>query len=137
LHLWRLAIKPGRPIGFGQVGGAAFIGLPGNPVALVVTFLRVARPVIVRLAGGVSEALPCYPVRAGFSLTKRPGRREWVRATLDREAGGEPVARMFPRQGSGILSSLVAADGLIELDEEIAAVEPGMTVPFLPFHGLM
>ncbi|TVR83590.1 MAG: molybdopterin molybdenumtransferase MoeA [Rhodospirillales bacterium] len=143
LHLWRLAIKPGRPIGLGRVAGVPFIGLPGNPVAMVVTFLRVARPLVIKLGGGVNEALPCYPVRADFSLKKKPGRREWVRAVLVRGAeaagwaDGLPLARMWPRQGSGILTSLVAADGLIELDEDLAQVEPGMTVPFLPFHGLM
>ncbi len=136
LHFWRLAIKPGRPIGLGEVAGVPFIGLPGNPVAMIVTFLRLARPLLLGLAGATLTAPRLFRVTAAFSHAKKPGRREWLRARLATGDDGAPVAIKFPREGSGILSSLVASDGLVELAEDVAAVEPGMAVDFLPFSEL-
>ncbi len=137
LHFWQLAIKPGRPIGLGQVRGVPFIGLPGNPVAMMVTFLRIARPMILRLAGSRDEPLTFYPVRAAFEHKKKPGRREWVRARLQPGDDGVPVARKFPRDGAGILSSLVESDGLVELPEDLTRLEPGDAVDFLPFGEVL
>jgi molybdopterin molybdotransferase len=137
LHFWQLAVKPGRPIGLGHVRGVPFIGLPGNPVAMMVTFLRIARPMILRLAGSRDEPLTFYPVRAAFAHKKRPGRREWVRARLQPGVDGVPVACKFPRDGAGILSSLVEADGLVELPEDLTRLEPGDRVPFLPFGEIL
>ena len=137
LHFWRLAIKPGRPLALGRVGETPFVGLPGNPVAAMVTFLRFARPLVLRLAG-VEDVEPIlYRVRAGFDYTKKAGRREWLRARLLRGDDGAPVADKFPRQGSGILSSLVAADGLVELPEEMTQLTKGEAVDFLPFNEVM
>jgi molybdopterin molybdotransferase len=133
LHFWQIAIKPGRPVGLGQVNGVPFIGLPGNPVAMVVTFLRIARPMILRLAGCVDVTPHVFRVPADFAMTKKAGRREWIRAQLAAAAGGGLVAKRFPRQGSGILSSLVDADGLIEIPEDITEIAPGTLVDFLPF----
>lgn len=133
LHFWRLAIKPGRPIGLGQVGAVPFVGLPGNPVAVMVTFMRIARPMILRLGGCHGIAPNVYQVRAGFSHKKKLGRREWVRARLVADGGGCPVAAKFPRQGAGILSSMVDADGLVELPEDMKQLEAGTIVDFLPF----
>ena len=133
LHLWLLAIKPGRPIGFGEVKGVPFVGLPGNPVAMMVTFLRIARPVILKLAGAVDRRPHVFRVPAGFAMTKKAGRREWVRAHLVPGPDGAPVAARFPREGSGILTSMVAADGLVELPEDLTRVEEGQAVDFLPF----
>ena len=90
LHFWRLAIRPGRPIALGQVGRVPFIGLPGNPVAVMVTFLRFARPLILRL-GGCTEVEPAhYRVAAGFDYRKKKGRREWLRARSVHTAGRHP-----------------------------------------------
>ncbi len=133
LHFWQLAIKPGRPIGLGQIGGVPFIGLPGNPVAVMVTFLRIARPMILRLGGCTEEEPSLFRVRCSFPYTKKAGRREWVRARLIADEGGAPVASKFPRQGSGILSSLVAADGLVEIPEDVTEIAVGALVDFLPF----
>ncbi|NNG05578.1 MAG: molybdopterin molybdotransferase MoeA, partial [Inquilinus sp.] len=133
LHAWRLAIKPGRPVALGQIGPVPFIGLPGNPVAVLVTFLRVARPLILRLAGGREPPPHLFPVRAGFTYRKKRDRREYVRVTLADGADGVPVASKFPRDGAGVLSSMVAADGLVELAETVTEVAPGDSVPFLPF----
>ncbi|MBK3773793.1 molybdopterin molybdenumtransferase MoeA [Azospirillum brasilense] len=137
LHFWRLAIKPGRPVALGTVNATAksavFIGLPGNPVAVMVTFLRIARPILLRLMGAADEAPALFPLRAGFTYKKKVGRREYVRATLARAADGVLTAVKHPRDGAGILSSMVESDGLVELPEEITRVEPGMIVDFLPF----
>ncbi|HYG87913.1 MAG TPA: gephyrin-like molybdotransferase Glp [Azospirillum sp.] len=133
LHFWRLAIKPGRPVALGQVRGAAFVGLPGNPVAVMVTFLRVARPILLRLMGADESEPRLFPVRAGFTYKKKPGRREYVRATLVRGEDGALTAVKHPRDGAGILSSLVESDGLVELPEDLSRLEPGVTVEFLPF----
>ncbi|MBP2315057.1 molybdopterin molybdotransferase MoeA [Azospirillum soli] len=133
LHFWRLAIKPGRPVALGTVKDAAFVGLPGNPVAVMVTFLRIARPILLRLMGVADEAPALFPVRAGFTYKKKPGRREYVRATLVRAADGVMTAVKHPRDGAGILSSMVESNGLVELPEEATRVEPGVIVDFLPF----
>ncbi len=134
LDFWRLAIKPGRPVALGRVGEAAFVGLPGNPVAVVVTFLRIARPILLRLMGAADETPALFPVRAAFAYTKKPGRREYLRGMLVRETDGGVSVVKHPRDGAGVLSSLVESDGLIELPEALAKVEPGMTVDFLPFN---
>jgi molybdopterin molybdotransferase len=132
LHFWRLAIKPGRPIAFGQVGHVPFVGLPGNPVAVMVTFLRIARPLILRLSGAEPRPPRLYKLRADFEHKKKAGRREWVRAFIA-DDGGTAVLRKFPRQGAGILTSVVESDGLVELPENLTHLEPGETVDFLPF----
>lgn len=133
LHFWRLAIKPGRPLALGQIRGKTFIGLPGNPVAMMVTFLRFARPVLLRLAGARETAPVLYRVRAGFEHRKKADRREWVRARLVSDGAGGLLARKFPRDGAGILTSLVEADGLVELPESLTHLESGSMVDFLPF----
>ncbi len=136
IHFWRLAIKPGRPIALGQVGRIPIIGLPGNPVAVIVTFLRVARPIILRLAGAADENPPLFRVASGFDYRKKADRREWVRARLDAGRDGELRALMFPRQGAGVLSSIVGSDGLVELPEAVTQVRIGDPVKFLPFSAL-
>ncbi len=133
LHFWRLAIKPGRPLALGQVGHVPFVGLPGNPVAAMVTFLRFARPLILRLAGATQVEPLIYRVRADFDHKKKRDRREWVRARLVASDDGALVAAKFPRAGAGILSSLVEADGLVELPEGMTHLERGAMVDFLPF----
>jgi molybdopterin molybdotransferase len=137
LYFWRLAIKPGRPIALGQIGATAFVGLPGNPVAAMVTFLRVARPLLLRLAGRRDVEPARFSVRAGFSARKKEGRREWLRVRLERDNNGATVARRFAVDGAGILSSMVAADGLVELGEDVGTLEEGAMVDYLPFSDLM
>jgi len=140
LHFWRLAIKPGRPIAMGQVDAEGravpFIGLPGNPVAAMVTFLRLARPMILRLMGARDLAPTFFRVRADFEHRKKRDRREWVRARLVSDGAGGIIARKFPRDGAGILSSLVQADGLVELPENITQLAAGTMVDFLPFNEM-
>jgi molybdopterin molybdotransferase len=138
LTLWRLAIKPGRPVALGQIkhGGRTvpIIGLPGNPAAVMVTFLRFGRPLILKLAGAADTAPRHYLVRAGFAQSKKAGRREFVRCRLETGDDAMPVAVKAGRQGAGMLSTVVGADGLVELAEEMTYVEVGTAVEFLPFN---
>jgi molybdopterin molybdotransferase len=132
LHFWRLAIKPGRPVALGQVGGVPLIGLPGNPVAVIVTFVVLARPLILKLGGAAASPPRLFPVRAGFAYRKKPGRREYLRASLKRD-GDTLVAVKYPRDGAGILSSIVQSEGLVVLEEATSSLATGSTVDFLPF----
>ena len=136
IDFWRLAIKPGRPMAFGKVVDTAFIGLPGNPVAAMVIFMRVARCLIMRMSGRTETDVPAFQVPAGFSMTKKKGRREWLRASLEVNTDGVMQAVKFPQQGSGILTSMVASTGLIELAEDIEGVEEGDLVSFLSFGDM-
>ena len=132
LYFWRLAIKPGRPVAMGQVASTAFFGLPGNPAAMMVTFLVLVRPALLRLAGANARPPHSFHVPADFAHTKKPGRREYLRASLT-GAPGSQKARKFPVSGAGILRSLVESDGLVELAEDTTQITPGTEVPFTPF----
>jgi len=142
LVFWRVAIKPGRPVAMGVLhgsnsDGAAFVGLPGNPVAVFVIFVRVVRPLLLRLAGALPEPLIALPVRATFSYKKRAGRREYVRVTLRKAADGAIEAEKYAQDGAGVLTSLTETDGLAELPEDVTEVEPGETVGFLSYASLV
>jgi molybdopterin molybdotransferase len=137
LTFWRLAIKPGRPVAMGVVAGTPFIGLPGNPVAVFVTFVQVARPLIARLFGESFSPPAALPVRASFSYRKKEGRREYVRVRLERGGGGLPVAHKHPREGADVITSLTETDGLVELPESVTRVAPGDPVEFMPFSVLL
>jgi molybdopterin molybdotransferase len=137
LVLWRMAIKPGRPVAMGIIAGMPFIGLPGNPVASFVTFVHVVRPTILALSGALIEPLVPMPVRAGFTYKKKIGRREYVRVSLRRDDDGMLEAIKFPREGAGLLSSLVDTDGLVELGENVTLVDPGQPVGFLSYASLI
>ncbi len=132
LDFWSVAIKPGKPVAAGHVAGKPYFGLPGNPVAAVITFLLLARPGLLRLAGGAYTAPPRYPVRAGFTLRRSPGRREFLRCMLDMDADGLCVRR-FARGGSAVLSSVGGSDGLVEIAEDVTEIAPGQPVSFIPF----
>lgn len=136
LHFWRLAIKPGRPVALGQIGGVPLIGLPGNPVAVFVTFAILARPLILKLAGATAAAPRTLPVAAGFAYRKKPGRREYLRARLERR-GAAFFAVKYPKDGAGILSSIVQSDGLVILDEATRDLAIGDAVEFLPFSEVV
>jgi molybdopterin molybdotransferase len=136
LHFWRLAIKPGRPVALGQIDGVPLIGLPGNPVAAIVTFVVLARPLILKLAGAAVSAPRLFRVRAGFDYRKKAGRREYVRASLQRE-GDNLLAVKYPRDGAGILSSIVQSEGLVVLDETTSDLAHGTVIDFLPFSEVI
>ena len=132
-HLWQIAIKPGRPMSFGQVGDSVVLGLPGNPVAVFVCFLMYVRPVLTRLAGGLWPEPVRFPLPAAFTQRKKLGRREFWRARLTRSDGGQLQVAKFPRDGSGLISSLRESDGLVEVSEEVDEVRAGEMVNFIPF----
>jgi molybdopterin molybdotransferase len=137
LVLWRMAIKPGRPVAMGIIEGTPFIGLPGNPVASFVTFVHVVRPTILALSGATQEPLTPMPVRAAFSYKKKISRREYVRVSLRKGDDGALEATKFPREGAGLLSSLADTDGLVELGETVTQVTPGETIGFLSWASLI
>ena len=136
LVFWRLAVKPGRPAAMGVVEGTPVIGLPGNPVAAVVCFLHLARPLLMRLAGAEDQGLPRFAATADFSYRKKAGRREYVRVTLA-TGDGLTRARKFPREGAGLLTSLTESHGFVELPEATTAVAPGDAITVLPFAGML
>jgi len=141
LVFWRVAIKPGRPVAMGVIRAAdghsaAFVGLPGNPVAVFVTFVRVVKPLLRRLAGAAPQRLVALPVRAAFAYKKKKDRREYVRVALRRAADGEIEAVKHPQDGAGILTSLTETDGLLEFPEDVTAIEPGARVGFLSYAAL-
>lgn len=137
LTFWRLGIKPGRPVAMGVIDGAAFVGLPGNPVAAFVTFAFVLRPLLARLGGEVFEASRGLPVRVGFRYRKKPDRREFVRVTLGEGVDGHLTAFKFAREGAGVITSLTRTHGLLELADDMTLIEPGMDAPFHAYATLM
>lgn len=136
LDLWRIAIKPGRPVAMGAVDNALFVGLPGNPVAVFVTFVYVVKPLLAALTGTAPTPPLAIPARATFSYRKKEGRREYVRVTLSHGADGMMEAARYPREGAGVLTSLTETDGLMELAEVLTHIEPGAVLPVLPYRTL-
>ena len=129
MALWRIAMKPGRPLALGQIGGVPVFGLPGNPVAAFVCFLIFARPALHALAGAAWPEPVGYPLTARFSVRKKPGRAEFLRGRADGAGGVEK----FRSEGSGLIGGLVWSGGLIALDHDRGAVEAGEVVRFLPY----
>ncbi|WP_454017810.1 molybdopterin molybdotransferase MoeA [Azospirillum sp. Marseille-Q6669] len=136
VDLWKLALKPGKPLALGRIGTTPFLGLPGNPVSAMVTFMLVGRPLVLRLSGAKNAPAPRCLVVAGFDFKKKPGRREFLRARLATGADGRPVAHKFPSDSSGVLTSMVEADGLVDMPADATTIREGDMVEFLPFTGL-
>ncbi len=138
VDFWKIAMKPGRPFAFGHLGDALFFGLPGNPVAVMVTFYQFVQPALHRLAGGLGEGLPpCFEVTCTERLRKKPGRTELLRGVLEPGADGRLQVRSTGRQGSGILSSMSKANCFVVLPHESGTVKPGDQVSVQPFEGLV
>ena len=132
-HLWQLAIKPGRPMSFGQIGDCVVLGLPGNPVAVFVCFLLYVWPLLRRMGGADWPEPRRYRLPALFAFPgRKAGRREFWRGILKETPHGLAVDK-FPRDGSGLISGLRAAHGLIDIPEEVGDVRPGDPVAFIPF----
>ena len=132
LNMWQIAIKPGKPLAFGQVGEAFFLGLPGNPVSSFVTFLLFVRPFLLRLQGVSGPVEPSgYMLRADFNWTKADRRNEFLRVRIN-SAGG---LDLFPNQGSGVLTSTVWGDGLVD-NPPGNPIAAGDLVRFIPFAEL-
>lgn len=132
-HFWQLAIKPGRPMMFGQIGRSVVVGLPGNPVAVFVCFLMYVWPLLRRLSGAPWPEPRRLPLTAAFDFPNRKvGRREFWRGVLVETPGGIAVDK-FQRDGSGLISGLRMADGLIDIPEDVPEVKHGDRVAFIPF----
>ena len=134
LSMWRIAMKPGKPVAFGKVGDTLFMGLPGNPVSVFVTFLLFARGLILKMQGAEDYLAKRVSVIADFDWPKIK-RQEYLRVRL-LQKDGQMVAQIYPHQGSGVLSSASWADGLVEvaMDSEI---KKGDAVSYLAFEGLL
>ena len=130
--LWRLAMKPGRPMAVGQRGEKLIFCLPGNPVAAFVCTKLLIMPLLTHLAGGVITRPLKFVIPAGFSHKKAKGRAEYLRATITSGMYGQEI-KLHGRKGAGVISSLIGSDGLVEIPSDNAGVEPGMPLAFLPF----
>jgi len=130
LTMWRIAMKPGKPVAYGKVGNAVFIGLPGNPVSVFVTFLVFARPLISKMQGAEKYLNQFSCVRAAFDWPAGE-RQEYLRVRLEKN-GANTVAKLFSHQGSGVLSSACWADGLVEVPVDVA-INQGDLVSYFPF----
>jgi molybdopterin molybdotransferase len=133
LNMWLIAVKPGKPLAFGEVKDAFFLGLPGNPVASFITFLMFVRPFILRLQGVSGEIAPrAFSMRADFDLPKADKRNEFLRARINAGGGLE----LFGNQSSGVLTSTVWGDGVID-NPPGTTISAGDMVRFIPFSELM
>jgi len=130
---WRIAMRPGRPMAVGRIGPCVLFGLPGNPVAVMVTFLAFVRPALLRLMGAIERPLPMVRARSLERLRKKPGRTEYQRGVLSRGSDGDWQVRTTGQQGSGVLSSMVQADGLMVLPHEQGDVQVGDWVDVMLF----
>ena len=137
IGFWSVAIKPGRPTVFGKLGDALYLGLPGNPVSVMVTFYQLARPAILKLSG--LEPRPSLLIRAisAATLKTKGGRREFLRGVLSRDERGQHVVSKTGHQGSGILSSMTRANCFIVIPEEAEVIEAGSQVDVQPFDALV
>ncbi len=132
VEMWKVAMKPGKPLVYGRVDEADFIGLPGNPVSAFVTFCLFVRPFLLKRMGARDVLYRAFPVQADFAWAKPGARREFLRARL--QENGQ--AALYPNQGSGVLTSCTWADGLVDL-EIGQTVQPGDWVRFIPFSELL
>jgi len=132
---WQVAMRPGRPMAVGRLGHAVWFGLPGNPVAVMVTFLALVRPALLRMMGSATPAPPLLKARAAQPIRKKAGRTEFQRGIVTAAPDGSLQVRLTGSQGSGVLNSMVQANGLIVLDHEHGAVAPGDEVSVMMFDG--
>ncbi len=127
MHFWKLAIRPGQPLAFGDIRGTLAFGLPGNPVSSMITFEQLVRLAIMKMGGHRQWARPVVQAEFQERFSKRPDRRHFLRGILERKNGTLTVRTTGP-QGSGILTSMVKANGLIDIPEDVEAIHPGDTV---------
>lgn len=137
IGFWKVAIKPGRPLAFGRIGNAVFFGLPGNPVAVMVTFYLLVLPALEKMLGITHKPIaPTFRARTLENLRKKPGRTEVPRGIVEQDQNGEWTVRSTGKQGSGILSSMSLANAFIILEHDRESVQAGESVWVKPFAGL-
>lgn len=136
---WRIAMRPGRPMAVGRIDApdhtCVLFGLPGNPVAVMVTFLAFVRPALLQMMGCTQPAPPLLKARSDQPMRKKPGRTEYQRGVVTRDADGQLRVRLTGNQGSGVLSSMVHGNGLIVLHHDQADVQRGDEVDVMMFDG--
>lgn len=141
IGFWKLAIRPGRPMAFGSISSenhqAVLFGLPGNPVATMVTFYQLVKPALLTMAGASHTDTPISKARSLTAIRKLPGRTEFQRGQLSISSDGMPTVLAMPSQGSGVLSSMSEADCLIVLGHNQESIEPGELVDIVLFEGLI
>ena len=118
LNFWNIAIKPGRPVALGNIFKKPFIGLPGNPVSVMITFLKIALPTINKLSGFSLPKEKNFIVTTDFIFKKKSGRKEFLRVIISINLNGQIKIKNYPKSGSGVFTSIVETDGLIELPEK-------------------
>ena len=136
IDMWKVAMKPGKPVAYGRIGEADFIGLPGNPVSAFATFCLFARPFLLKRMGASQVLYRAYPVRAAFDWPKPGNRREFLRGLLVSGLDGAGEARIYPNQGSGVLTSAVWADGFVDIEIGQTVIR-GEWVRFIPFSEVV
>ncbi len=136
---WRIAMRPGRPMAVGRIGikSSVLFGLPGNPVAVMVTFLAFVRPALLQMMGTTTSSLPLLKARSTEAIRKKPGRTEYQRGTVSTASDGMLEVRTTGNQGSGVLSSMVQANGLIVLHHDQASVAVGDEIDVMMFQGVI
>ena len=136
---WRIAMRPGRPMAVGRIGAKSSVlfGLPGNPVAVMVTFLAFVRPALLRMMGSTASNLPLLKARSTEVIRKKPGRTEYQRGTVSTAPDGTLEVRTTGNQGSGVLSSMVQANGLIVLHHDQTSVAVGDEIDMMMFDGVI
>lgn len=132
---WKIAMRPGRPMAVGRIGETLLFGLPGNPVAVMVTFLAFVRPALLRMMGCTPCTTPLLKAHSTESIRKKPGRTEYQRAIVTTAPDGSLLARLTGQQGSGVLSSMVQANGLLVLPHDQGPIAEGDEVSVLMFEG--
>ncbi|MBM3407048.1 MAG: molybdopterin molybdotransferase MoeA [Betaproteobacteria bacterium] len=136
VDFWKIAMRPGRPLAFGRIGNALYFGLPGNPVAVMVTFLFLVRDALTTLAGGQPSPPTVLRARAAAPIRKRAGRTEYQRAMLSLDHDGMPLVTLMENQGSAVLSSMSRADCLVVLEHQSESVPKGGWVNCIPMRSL-
>ena len=136
INFWKLAIKPGRPFAFGEIKKTPFIGLPGNPVATIVTFLMLVVDYIKVLSGNREFPDRSRYISSGFSMKKKLNRREWIRGSIINK-GKKQLLEKYKTTGSGIISSISQSEGIIEVEENVDYIRKGMKLKFLTFEDIL
>ena len=136
LEMWKVAMKPGKPVVYGRVGEADFIGLPGNPVSAFVTFCLFARPFLLKRMGVTRVLYRAFPVKAAFDWSKQGTRREFLRGLMVADGNEGAEVRLYPNQGSGVLTSVSWGDGLVDIPVG-QTVARGEWVRFIPFSEVL
>jgi molybdopterin molybdotransferase len=135
MAFWKIAMRPGRPMAVGRIGNAVLFGLPGNPVAVMVTYLAFVRPALLRMMGSNAKPIPLLKAQSLEAIRKKPGRTEYQRGIVARTADGTLTVHTTGQQGSGVLNSMVQANGLIVLHHEQGNVAVGQDVDVMMFDG--